>query len=1339
MPADQTTSLRVAATDAAGNASACSAAFTYTEDSSTPAAPSLDRHRPRLARQRQQPRGQGLGRGGLDGPDLLDRRPAPAPRSRPAAPPSSRGAGITTPVAGDQTTSLRATATDAVGNPSACSSALRLHRGLDRAGHPVDHRHRPRLALRGQRPRGQGIGRGGLDGEDLLDPRLLRDRARKRDGGPILLARPHHHRRQQPGDRPPRHRDRPGRQRLSLLVCVHLRRGLDRARHPLDHRHRPRLPLRATTTPRSRASADAGSTVRIYSTATCTGSPLATGSAASFGGAGITTPVPENQTTNLRATATDAVGNASACSSALAYVEDSSAPRDRGRLRPRRPHHRRHPDLRLLRHRRRQRLRMPLRLRLVRPLLGPGLAHPVGGARRRRPQLRGPGPRPGRQHRPDPRQPVVHGRHRRPPDPGRLRPRRPRHRRHPDLRLLRHRRRQRLRMPLRLRLVRPLLGPGLATPRRRRSATAPTASRSGPATRPATPTRPPPAGRSRSTPSPPRPRSTPAPPAPPPTPPRPSASPPPAAPAASNAASTPPRSAPARTRAPTPRRRRSATAPTASRSGPATRPATPTRPPPAGRSRSTRRRPTAPQLDRHRPQLARQRQQPRGQGLGRGGLDGPDLLRPRPAPAPRSRPAAPPSSRGAGLTTTVAGDQTTSFRATATDAVGNPSACSSALHLQRGLDRAGHPVDHRHRPRLALRRQRPRGSRVSAESRARAVQDAASTPDCLRHRCSQAATAAQFSSPGAHHHRRQQPGRATSAPPRPTRPATPQPARRRSPTSRTRPAPATPSITDTDPDSPAERQRPRGQGLAPRRARPSGSTRPATCTGSPLATGSAASLRRRRDQRPRSPENQTTSLRATATDAVGNTSRLLVRPSPTSRTRPRPRPRSTPAPPAPPPTPPRPSASPPPAAPAASNAASTPTSFGPCSDPGLAHPAGGARRRRPQLRGPGPRPGRQHRPDPRQPVVHGRHRRPPRPRSTPTPPAPPTTTTPSFGGTANGGRHGRASTSAASTAPPPVGATAPRPALSRPRAQRRVGDDATPASGPTATDAGNTSPDPPPALRPTLDDSTAPQTHVDSGPSGPTTDATPTFGFSATGGASGFECRFDSASFGPCSDPGLPHPAGGARRRRPQLRGPGPRPGRQHRPDPRQPVVHGRHDGARGTQLTDTDPNSPANDNNPEVKGSAEAGSTVRIYATADCSGTPLASGAANELSSTGLTVNVADDRTTSLRATARDAAGNDSACSSALDYTEDSTPPDTTLTDFPPPKTTKRRVEVAFISTEPDPRFRCSLDQQPVKLCESPWTKRVSLGTHVFRVYALDQSGNLDPTPAKAKFRVID
>ncbi len=178
---------------------------------------------------------------------------------------------------------------------------------------------------------------------------------------------------------------------------------------------------------------------------------------------------------------------------------------------------------------------------------------------------------------------------------------------------------------------------------------------------------------------------------------------------------------------------------------------------------------------------------------------------------------------------------------------------------------------------------------------------------------------------------------------------------------------------------------------------------------------------------------------------------------------------------------------------------------------------------------------------------------------------------------------------------------------------------------------------------------------------------------------------------------------------------------------------------APGTpSLTDTDPDSPANDNNPEVKGTAEAGSTVRIYSTSDCSGSPLASGTAGELDSPGLTVNVAADQTTSLRARASDRAGNESDCSAAIEYTEDSTPPDTELTDAPLPESAKRKVKFAFSSTEAQSTFRCSIDKGTIKQCKPPLTKRVERGTHVFRVYALDRSGNADATPAKMKFKVI-
>jgi hypothetical protein len=95
----------------------------------------------------------------------------------------------------------------------------------------------------------------------------------------------------------------------------------------------PAAPTLSSTVPASPAnqnspkivgSAVAGSQVSIYTTSGCTGTPLATGSAAELG-TGITVTVPDNSTTAFRATATVS-GNTSACSTPLTYVEDSTPP-----------------------------------------------------------------------------------------------------------------------------------------------------------------------------------------------------------------------------------------------------------------------------------------------------------------------------------------------------------------------------------------------------------------------------------------------------------------------------------------------------------------------------------------------------------------------------------------------------------------------------------------------------------------------------------------------------------------------------------------------------------------------------------------------------------------------------------------------------------------------------------------------------------------------------------------------------------------------------------------------------------------------------------------------------
>ena len=73
-------------------------------------------------------------------------------------------------------------------------------------------------------------------------------------------------------------------------------------------------------------SAEAGTTVKLYATADCSGVPLATGTAAALSAPGIEATVPADETTLVRATATDTGNVTSACGDPIAYVNDRTAP-----------------------------------------------------------------------------------------------------------------------------------------------------------------------------------------------------------------------------------------------------------------------------------------------------------------------------------------------------------------------------------------------------------------------------------------------------------------------------------------------------------------------------------------------------------------------------------------------------------------------------------------------------------------------------------------------------------------------------------------------------------------------------------------------------------------------------------------------------------------------------------------------------------------------------------------------------------------------------------------------------------------------------------------------------
>jgi bacillolysin len=88
-------------------------------------------------------------------------------------------------------------------------------------------------------------------------------------------------------------------------------------------------------------------------------------------------------------------------------------------------------------------------------------------------------------------------------------------------------------------------------------------------------------------------------------------------------------------------------------------------------------------------------------------------------------------------------------------------------------------------------------------------------------------------------------------------------------------------------------------------------------------------------------------------------------------------------------------------------------------------------------------------------------------------------------------------------------------------------------------------------------------------------------------------------------------------------------------------------------------------------------------------------------------------------------------------DPTDDVTPPVTTIDSKPPRSTTKKQAKFGFHSSEANSTFQCKLDQGAYAACSSPRTLRATPGRHTFRVRAIDQASNVDPTPASHTWKV--
>ena len=172
--------------------------------------------------------------------------------------------------------------------------------------------------------------------------------------------------------------------------------------------------------------------------------------------------------------------------------------------------------------------------------------------------------------------------------------------------------------------------------------------------------------------------------------------------------------------------------------------------------------------------------------------------------------------------------------------------------------------------------------------------------------------------------------------------------------------------------------------------------------------------------------------------------------------------------------------------------------------------------------------------------------------------------------------------------------------------------------------------------------------------------------------------------------------------------------------------------GPAAPNVTGTTPASGSDDNAPKVVGSAQAGSTVSIYTTADCSGAPVATGSAADLAS-GITVNVADNSTTTFRANASNADGTSACSSSSVTYTETSVsgakPGAVKFAKGPAKKTTKKKAKFTFSASDAA-SYECKLDKAAFAPCTSPAkVKKLKPGKHKFSVRAIGAAGDAGAT----------
>ncbi len=255
---------------------------------------------------------------------------------------------------------------------------------------------------------------------------------------------------------------------------------------------------------------------------------------------------------------------------------------------------------------------------------------------------------------------------------------------------------------------------------------------------------------------------------------------------------------------------------------------------------------------------------------------------------------------------------------------------------------------------------------------------------------------------------------------------------------------------------------------------------------------------------------------------------------------------------------------------------------------------------------------------------------------------------------------------------------------------------------------------------------TTPNTTINSGPTGPTADATPTFGFTSTEPGSTFACAVDDGAYAACTSPHTtatlldgPHTF---RVRATDSDG---TPHTDQTPAERSFSV----DTVPPDTVIDTAPSGVIDDATPTITFHGVEATSYRCrvdtFSQVGCTSpwtTPTLS-----------------DGSHTVTVTAIDGVGNPDPSPATATFTVDTAPPDTTIDAGPTTWSRDATPTFEFSATEAA-TFECAVDDDAAFApCDSPHTipEVLSEGEHTFFVRAIDVFDHVDPTPATRTFTV--